>query len=346
MRVQITKPQRTKLAKALRAIAIEVFGNDVVHHRYGQPEKRGAWPMPVHHADQCAVGGVWAEVDVIVPIATGELSVILEADAHGASAFCQLSPRSAIGVPLTEDEKRLARSVAGNDYSGKVNLHVWPDDKCDDNFTCIALAKVKSHLLRLKSGNGCVEAPRPIRLSEIEDPKAFEAAFYGKHGMTPADASKRTGVAVAQKPAKVVPNKYGCRNPVKKGDVVALAVAHSSTYAFGSGRGTERRITYTLARVGSATRHGEAKTLHRAGSRAVLRSAGNYASFKLADVLPISDQDKQDRAQRLFATFKGEWPMGATGPDDEFETVDALRAAILATPVGTPCSNMHEFDKL
>jgi hypothetical protein len=190
MRVQITKPQRTKLAKALRAIAIEVFGNDVVHHRYGQPEKRGAWPMPVHHDDQCAVGGVWAEVDVIVPIATGELSVNIDVDAQGVSAFCQLSPRSAIGVPLTEGEKRLARSVAGNDYSGKVNLHVWPDGKCDDNFTCIALAKVKSHLLRLKSGNGCVEAPRPPR----KKPAAPKTKF--------ASTSDARTARVAEHPSK------------------------------------------------------------------------------------------------------------------------------------------------
>ena len=30
-----------------------------------------------------------------------------------------------------------------------------------------------------------------MSLSDIDDPKAFEAAFYGKHGITPAEALNR-----------------------------------------------------------------------------------------------------------------------------------------------------------
>jgi hypothetical protein len=33
---------------------------------------------------------------------------------------------------------------------------------------------------------------RDKSLSTIDDPQAFEAAFYGRHGMTPADALRRT----------------------------------------------------------------------------------------------------------------------------------------------------------
>lgn len=34
-----------------------------------------------------------------------------------------------------------------------------------------------------------------MKLHEIEDQKAFEAAFYGKHGVLPADALRRQVVA-------------------------------------------------------------------------------------------------------------------------------------------------------
>lgn len=36
-------------------------------------------------------------------------------------------------------------------------------------------------------------------LHEIEDPKEFEAAFYGRFGITPADALKRMPMPEAQK---------------------------------------------------------------------------------------------------------------------------------------------------
>lgn len=34
-----------------------------------------------------------------------------------------------------------------------------------------------------------------MKLHEIEDQKAFEAAFYGKHGILPVDALRRQGIA-------------------------------------------------------------------------------------------------------------------------------------------------------
>ena len=51
--------------------------------------------------------------------------------------------------------------------------------------------------------------------------------------------------------------------PAKRGDLILIEVAHSVTYAPGSGKGTERWTTYHLAMVTSVTREGVMKAAER-----------------------------------------------------------------------------------
>lgn len=108
---------------------------------------------------------------------------------------------------------------------------------------------------------------------------------------------------------------------VRKGDVVALAVTRSITYAFGSGRGTERVTRFTLAIVNTASNAGEAKSLMR---RTGLIMSRHRKDFTLQDVHTISRHTYQAQALVLFSKL--------TWQNDEFDTPEALRAAIEATP--------------
>ncbi len=108
------------------------------------------------------------------------------------------------------------------------------------------------------------------------------------------------------------------KNTVRKGDIVALAIVRSTTHAFGSGRGTERKTVYTLAVVESASRDGEANVLRRRHGVPMQR---RRRDFHLQDVRTISGEN-QARALTLFDNFH--WL------EDEFERQEALKAAILA----------------
>lgn len=113
---------------------------------------------------------------------------------------------------------------------------------------------------------------------------------------------------------------------VKKGDIVALAKRSSVTYATSLGRGTETAIFFTLMRVGSASRDGEATSLQCARGGTAYLKRRDYA---LSDVRVISDA-RQSNARRLFehltATIGWEthnWDI------DQYPSADALRSAIL-----------------
>ena len=106
--------------------------------------------------------------------------------------------------------------------------------------------------------------------------------------------------------------------PVKKGDVIAFVFTRSATYAFGSGRGTERTTHFTLARVNGANRKGEATSLVRAGGRVLELRRKDYV---LSQVMTISGGN-QIKARSVFA--------GLTWDKDEFASADELKQAILA----------------
>lgn len=102
---------------------------------------------------------------------------------------------------------------------------------------------------------------------------------------------------------------------ISKGDIAAIEVIHSATYAFGSigGRGTERTKAYHFVEVTSATRDGVAKTYCRKDyPQESLRYGGR--------ILSISGEN-QEKARRAFA---------ALPHDIEFDSLDAIKAAVLA----------------
>jgi hypothetical protein len=106
-------------------------------------------------------------------------------------------------------------------------------------------------------------------------------------------------------------------NKVRKGDVVALACVRSTTYGFGSGRGTERETYFTLAVVNGANHAGEATSLRRrTGSIEQLRRK----DYELKNVRVISGAN-QKRAKALFDKL--------TWETDQFKTADELKNAIL-----------------
>lgn len=107
------------------------------------------------------------------------------------------------------------------------------------------------------------------------------------------------------------------QNAVKRGDVVCLIVYHSVTYAIGSGRGTERTAKYTLAIVNGANAKGEATSLRRASGYIKELRRKDYT---LSEVMTIR-QPLQPAALKAFAKL--------TWENDEFETNEALKAAIL-----------------
>lgn len=114
------------------------------------------------------------------------------------------------------------------------------------------------------------------------------------------------------------------RNPVKKGQVVALAITRSVTYTFGSGRGTERETRYTLALVNGANREGEATSLQRRSGTILQYRRGDY---QLDHVMTIG-AERQKLARACFDRL--------TWETDEFKTPEELRQAILATEEKVP----------
>ncbi len=131
MRTIIIKPQRMKIASALRAACVDVFGVE--------------WPMPKHgdhdlNREDCRAP------EVVVQIGVGEMSVSIEASPRLLSLFCRLAPNAGIGVPLTEAQKQCARRVNGNHFSGKVNWHCGPDAKPDDAWIEAAVRGARVHL--------------------------------------------------------------------------------------------------------------------------------------------------------------------------------------------------------
>lgn len=106
------------------------------------------------------------------------------------------------------------------------------------------------------------------------------------------------------------------RNPVKKGEIVALRVTHSTTYAFGSGRGTEVREAYTLAVVNSAARDGSATSLQRRSGHTMQLRRGDYA---LHDVMTIN-AERQEAARKVYDAL-------AWGTD-ELDDIEALKDRI------------------
>lgn len=102
---------------------------------------------------------------------------------------------------------------------------------------------------------------------------------------------------------------------VKKGDVVALVVHHSSTRVHGP---TERRKAYTLAIVNGARRDGTATSLRRV-SGAIKQLA--HKDYRSEDVLTIR-AELQPAALKAFAKL--------TWQNDEFDDNAALKDAIRA----------------
>lgn len=103
------------------------------------------------------------------------------------------------------------------------------------------------------------------------------------------------------------------QNPVKKGAVVACQIRHSSTYAIGSGRGTEATYTWRLAIVDEATRDGTAKRIKFSPD-----SRPMFPTYAAATVHTIHDH--QEAARRVMDAR----------PGAEFPTADELKAAILS----------------
>lgn len=101
---------------------------------------------------------------------------------------------------------------------------------------------------------------------------------------------------------------------IHKGDVAAIEVVHSVTYAFGTGRGTERRKAYHLVTVTSATRDGVAKSYQRKGF-------ANQESVRYGGRVLAIGGDNQEKARRAFA---------AMADDVEFDSLDAIKAAVLS----------------
>ena len=104
------------------------------------------------------------------------------------------------------------------------------------------------------------------------------------------------------------------QNKVKKGDVVAIEIWQSATYAFGSGRGTETSKVLELAVVERASREGEAKLLRRIGCNA------KRSPIDLRATVHTISNKWQDAAQRMFAKLGWE--------AREFESPEALRQAL------------------
>jgi len=104
-------------------------------------------------------------------------------------------------------------------------------------------------------------------------------------------------------------------NPVHKGDIVAIIESHSSTGAFGSGLGCSSYQTFTLGNVESASRDGIARKVQLGGNGYTSDVERNHLT-----VMHISP-DKQPAALRVFEQISAM---------ESFETVDALKAAILA----------------
>lgn len=95
------------------------------------------------------------------------------------------------------------------------------------------------------------------------------------------------------------------QNKVRKGDIVAIRQVRSISYAFGSGRGTEREAYFTLARVSRASREGEA--------REVVMQSGHVSKIRdLRDVSTVPPRWAKI-ANELFE--KG----------SEFQSTDAIR---------------------
>ena len=131
------------------------------------------------------------------------------------------------------------------------------------------------------------------------------------------------------------------QNKVRKGDVVAIKLATSHTYVIGSGRGTESRTFYTLARVEAATRDGAVKLLCR------VNNCAKRSPYDLrAEVLTISAEN-QSAARSLFAHLCCEQDISSSEKwsVDEFANAEELKAAIVRHR-GIPMRNMRDFDRL
>jgi len=101
-------------------------------------------------------------------------------------------------------------------------------------------------------------------------------------------------------------------NPVRKGDVVAIEVTHSSTSI-----DFKREVykVWHLAYVERASREGECREIRFAGQSHALRSAG------IGKIYPISGA-RQLAARKLAEAMPY--------PGIEYQTADELRQAILA----------------
>jgi len=132
-KILLVKAQRVFAANALAQLIGEVFGVTP--------------SIAADGLDAATLGG-----SCIVTGATGEISVSINITVRSVNLFCRLNPNGGVGVPLSPAEVELARQLSGNTYSGKVNLHLFPERKVTDEWLAGAIRACRHHLTRLNDG--------------------------------------------------------------------------------------------------------------------------------------------------------------------------------------------------
>lgn len=138
--IYIAKPLRKKIALALAAEIGRLFETE--------PQKIELEEGMLQAEDYVSAG--WPLDRYVYAIPTGELSIGIDVCPREVSLYCRLRPNGEIGEALTEDEKRLARRVDGNHFSGKVNLHMWPERKVSESDIEGFVLRARNHILILK----------------------------------------------------------------------------------------------------------------------------------------------------------------------------------------------------
>ena len=102
--------------------------------------------------------------------------------------------------------------------------------------------------------------------------------------------------------------------PAKRGDLVMVPVVSSVTYAFVSGRGTERSVSYALARVTSVTRDGMVKAAERPYPSP---SPWKFAGCHVHPGMMVASADRFARpTDEIVAEINGGLDADFASPDD------------------------------
>lgn len=125
MRVQITKPQRRRIAEALAKVVADVFGVPV---------------SVVALADEgYNASDTYRTQTITVLTSAGITRLTIDVCPRLVSVFTQF-----IG-PITDAQRGMAVRMSGNQYSGKINFHSAPSGKASEQW-CEDVATDYAHV--------------------------------------------------------------------------------------------------------------------------------------------------------------------------------------------------------